>query len=160
MIAALATFLAERSLRERGLLLALLLLVLPITLGALVALPLIAARTAARTDLVAAEARRDWYVALQAEIAALPAQGEGNSMATVGLGQIEATLIAVGLRDGLERLAPTPTGGIEVVLADVAFDQVMPWIEDIGANLGLRVATLSLIRSAPGRVDVRLDLMR
>lgn len=162
MIAALTSFLSGRSPRERGLLLALVLVGLPLAFGALVALPLIEARAAARAELSETEAQRAWYAARQAEIAVLP---EGvvalvARVAPAGLGQVEAALVEAGLRDGLERLAATPTGGAELVLSDVPFAVVMPWIDGIGQALGLRVVTVSLVSAAPGRVDVRLGLER
>ncbi|MCW1931665.1 type II secretion system protein GspM [Pararhodobacter zhoushanensis] len=75
MIAALARVLALRSPRERVLLALLALGALPVAFVALVALPLIDARAAARADLTAAQAVRDWYAARQGEIAALPRPG-------------------------------------------------------------------------------------
>lgn len=160
MIAALAGFLSTRSPRERGLLLALVMLGLPLAFGALVVLPLLDARAVARADLATAGAQRDWYAARQAEIALVPVPGGAAGVAGASLGQIEAALLDAGLRDGLERLAATASGGVELVLADVAFAGVMPWIEGIGSTLGLKITTLALVQVGPGRVDLRLGLDR
>lgn len=170
MIAGLARLLARRSPRERLLLALLLLGALPVAFVALLALPLIDARAAAQADLAAARATQGWYAARQVEIAALPQPGATPSgagrpaaegVAPVGLGGIEARLIAAGLRPSVTLLANAPNGRVALSLQSVAFADLMPWIDGIGAA-GYGLAALRLERTGPGRVeaDVQLEPLR
>ncbi|WP_334192600.1 type II secretion system protein GspM [Pararhodobacter sp.] len=161
MIAALARQLARRSPRERFLLALLLLGAVPLAFLSLLALPLNEARTAARADLDAARATQAWYIARQAEIAALPQPGvappEDGRPAPVGLGGIEARLIAAGLRPSVTLLANAPNGRVALSLDSVDFADLMPWIDGIGAA-GYAVAALRFDRTGPGTVDAELQL--
>ncbi|WP_417625848.1 type II secretion system protein GspM [Pararhodobacter aggregans] len=161
MIATLARQLARRSPRERLLLALLLLGALPLAFVVLLALPLLESRAAAGADLAAARATQAWYSARQAEIAALPdpraAPSDAARVVPVGLGGIEARLIAAGLRPAVTLLANAPNGRVALSLQAVAFADLMPWIDGIDAA-GYGVAALMIERSAPGVVDAELQL--
>ena len=162
MIAALARLLARRSPRERLLLALLVLGALPVAFVALVVVPLLDARGAARDDLDAARAMRDWYAARQVEIAALPRAGaapdETGRPAPVGLGGLELRLIDAGLRDAVTLLANGPNGRVALTLAAVPFGDLMGWLDGIEDSAGYRVNALRVERSAPGAVDAELQL--
>ena len=157
MIAALSRLLAARSPRERALLA--LLAVIALQLAFLVlAPPLRDAGRAARADLVAAQAARDWYLARQDEIAALPAPGASvPPPAPVGLGGLEAGLIDAGLRDAVQSLAPSPGGGVTVGLGAVPFAVVMDWLAGVG-EVGYRIAALRLDQAGDGDVTAEIRL--
>lgn len=161
MIAALARLLARRSRRERALLGLLALVALPAGFAALVALPLIDARAAARAELDAARATQDWYRARQVEIAALPRPGEAapvaDSVAPVGLGGIEARLIEAGLRPSVTLLANASNGRVALSLQAVPFDDLMGWIDGL-PDAGYGLAAMQLTRASPGKVDAELQL--
>lgn len=159
MIAGLARQLARRSPRERLLLALLLLGALPLAFVVLLALPLLESRAAAGAELAAARATQAWYIARQGEVAALPGPGGAPSgrAAPVGLGGIEARLIAAGLRPAVTLLANAPDGRVALSLQSVAFADLMPWIEGIDAA-GYAVAALRLERTGPGRVEADVQL--
>ncbi|PWE27779.1 type II secretion system protein GspM [Pararhodobacter marinus] len=166
MIAALARLLARRSKRERTLLALLALGAVPVAFVGLVALPLIEARAAARAELDAARATRDWYAARQVEIAALPAPDTAapatEPPAPVGLGGIEARLIAADLRDAVSQLANAPDRGVRLSFAEAPFAGVMDWVDALGDGSGYRVAALTFERVSPGLIDaeIRLEPLR
>lgn len=164
MIGSLARALEGRSPRERGLLAALVLGVLPLGFAGLVALPLIEARQAAQADLDAALAERGWYLAQQARIAALPRPSDAPagalpvSAAPVGLGGIEAALVEAGLRGAVTSLANAPEGGVALALAGVDFVPLMRWIETAPGAAGYHLAALRLLRAGPGLLDAEIRL--
>lgn len=161
MIAALARRLSRRSRRERALLGLLLLGGVPVAFVALLALPLIDAREAARQGLEAARATQQWYRARQAEIAALPRPDEGAPAAgaevPVGLGGIEARLIEAGLRPAVTLLANAPNGRVALSLEGVDFAAAMGWVDGLAAA-GYRLAAMQLAALGPGTVDAELQL--
>ncbi|MBN8292964.1 type II secretion system protein M [Rhodobacter sp. NTK016B] len=166
MIAALARILARRSKRERTLLTLLALGAVPVAFVGLIALPLIDARDAARAELDAARATRDWYAARQVEIAVLPAldtaEPEAEPPAPVGLGGIEAGLIAADLRNVVSQLANAPDRGVRLSFAAAPFAGVMDWVDGLAEGSGYSVAALVLERVSPGLVDadIRLEPLR
>lgn len=162
MIAALARVLSTRSPRERLLLALLALAALPVAFVALVALPLLDARASAEAALSEARATRDWYIARQVEIAALPSTDapatEAEPTAPVGLGGLEARLIDAGLREAVTLLANAPNRRVALTFDQVDFAPLMAWLDGLEAGAGYRVAAMLLERSEPGQVVAELQL--
>ncbi|MCB1396384.1 MAG: type II secretion system protein M [Rhodobacter sp.] len=163
MIAALARNLAARSPRERLLIAALAILVVPLALWFLAVVPLMEQRAQARSALAEAQATRAWYLARQDDIAALPVPGTvaapAAAVAPVGLGGIEARLIDAGLRDQVGVLTNVQGGSVTLALDTVGFGDLMAWIDGIEAEAGYRLSALRLVRgTGPGVVDAELRL--
>jgi len=163
MIAVLARSLAARSPRERLLIAALAILVVPLALWFLAVVPLLDQRAQARSALAEAQATRAWYLARQAEIVALPAPGGAAvpevAVAPVGLGGIEARLIDADLRDHVGVLTNVQGGSVTLALDSVGFGELMAWIDGIEADAGYRLSALRLVRGrGPGQVDAELRL--
>jgi general secretion pathway protein M len=162
MIAALSHGLARRSARERLLLAALVLVALPVAAVFLGAQPLMDQRNTARAALAEAEAERGWYVARQAEIAALPVNGEtrvDRPAAPVGLGGIEARLIEAGLRHAVSQLANAQGNSVVLEFESVGFEMLMRWLDGVETNAGYRVSALQILRGdGEGQVEAELRL--
>lgn len=87
---------------------------------------------------------------------------------TTGLDQslvviIDNTLRERGLYDSLQRSQPTATNGIRVEFENVAFDELVLWLGDLGSNYALQVQSGSFSTTAEdtnGRVNATLTLER
>lgn len=162
MIAALSRSLSRRSPRERLLLALLLLVALPVAGLFLGAVPLIDARVSARAALDEARAERAWYVERQAEIAVLPVPGEAvarETPAPVGLGGIEARLIAAGLREAVSQLANAQGNGVTLGFDPVGFEDLMRWLDGVETEAGYRVSALQVLRGdGDGLVEAEIRL--
>ncbi|WP_323035471.1 type II secretion system protein GspM [Pararhodobacter sp.] len=153
MIANLSALLAQRSSREQLMLALLLWLVVPVAFVGLVLLPLSEQRRTARAALAEATATQTWYLARQADIAALPvadAQVPDPKIEAVGLGGIEARLIDAGLRGAVTLLANTQGDNVSLTLANVPFEGLMQWIELLEADAGYTLAALQIERGEDG----------
>lgn len=76
---------------------------------------------------------------------------------------VDQTLRARGLDRALRRSQPTTGNGIRVEFENVAFDDLVLWLDDLGSQYAMQVASGSLSTSsqvAPGRVDATLTLER
>jgi type II secretory pathway component PulM len=76
---------------------------------------------------------------------------------------VDQTLRARGLDRALRRSQPTTSNGIRVEFEDVAFDDLILWLNDLGSQYAMQVASGSLSVSAqraPGRVNATLTLER
>jgi type II secretory pathway component PulM len=76
---------------------------------------------------------------------------------------VDLTLRARGLDRALRRSQPTTSNGIRVEFENVAFDDLVLWLDDLGAQYGMEVASGSLSTSsqaAPGRINATLTLER
>ena len=76
---------------------------------------------------------------------------------------VDQTLRARGLDRSLRRSQPTTSNGIRVEFEDVAFDDLVLWLDDVGGQYALHVASGSLstsTRSGPGRINATLTLER
>lgn len=76
---------------------------------------------------------------------------------------VDNTLRARSLYSALQRSQPTNTNGIRVEFEDIAFDDLMIWLGDLGNAHGLHVQTASFSQSSsnnPGRVNASLTLER
>jgi type II secretory pathway component PulM len=158
----LAQALMSLSPRERGFLALMAAVALPAALWLALAEPLLDSRAQARQDLAQAEDLRAWVLARQADLAALPPPPPPGP-APLGLGALETRLAALSLPPGAAQLADAGGGAVTLRLADVAFADLMPWLERIEAEAGYHLSTLTLTASAkPAHViaDLRLEPAR
>jgi type II secretory pathway component PulM len=76
---------------------------------------------------------------------------------------VDATLRARGLDRSLRRSQPTTSSGIRVEFENVAFDDLVLWLDDLSTQYAMEVASGSLSTSAqagPGRINATLTLER
>ena len=76
---------------------------------------------------------------------------------------VDQTLRARGLDRALRRSQPTTSNGIRVEFENVAFDDLVLWLDDLGSQYGMQVASGSLSTSsqaAPRRINATLTLER
>ena len=76
---------------------------------------------------------------------------------------VDQTLRARGLDRSLRRSQPTTSSGIRVEFEDVAFDDLVLWLGDLGTQYSMQVASGSISTSAralPGRINATLTLER
>lgn len=111
----------------------------------------------------------NWQSSL-AELRSLRGQLQGASPADNRAGQnqslvviVDNTLRARSLYSSLQRSQPTNTNGIRVEFEDIAFDDLMLWLGDLGRGHGLQVQTASFSQTSAnnaGRVNASLTLER
>lgn len=151
----LAYTLAQLSPRERGLLLALCLVGLPVALYFFAVLPVVDARAAAARSAAEAEAMRGWVAE---QVAALPPEGleapadTAGTPNPIGLSGIEQSLMNAGLRDRVTQLANAQGGGVELEFDAVEFDRLVGWLHDTAPGWGYDVAGFRIARDEPGLV--------
>jgi len=76
---------------------------------------------------------------------------------------VDQTLRARGLDRSLRRSQPTTSNGIRVEFENVAFDDLVLWLNDLSSQYAMQVASGSLSTSAqagPGRINATLTLER
>ena len=76
---------------------------------------------------------------------------------------VDNTLRERALYDSLQRSQPTSTNGIRVEFENVAFDDLVLWLGDLGSSYGLQVQSGSFSTASPdnnGRVNATLTLER
>jgi type II secretory pathway component PulM len=76
---------------------------------------------------------------------------------------VDQTLRARGLDRSLQRSQPTTSNGIRVEFENVAFDDLMLWLEDLSTQYAMHVASGSFSTSSqagPGRINATLTLER
>jgi len=156
-------FLAGLQRRERILIALLIVVALPVGLVQGVALPLLARHDAARAAVAEAMALQRWLQERQLQLALLPAADDSparmSNTPPASLSTLEAGLVEAGLRDSLVTLANPSAANIALRFDDVAFTQLMPWLDAVETGLGYRVSLLRLSQGAlPGAVDADVQL--
>ena len=76
---------------------------------------------------------------------------------------VDQTLRVRGLDRSLRRSQPTTSNGIRVEFENVAFDDLVLWLNDLGSQYSMQVASGSLSTSTqagPGRINATLTLER
>jgi type II secretory pathway component PulM len=92
----------------------------------------------------------------------------GNSQPAVSSNQtpvviVDQTLRVRGLDRSLRRSQPTTSNGIRVEFENVAFDDLVLWLNDLSSQYAMQVASGSLSTSTqagPGRINATLTLER
>lgn len=111
-----------------------------------------------------------WRTSL-AELVPLKARiqaGGSSRSAPAGLNQslvviIDTTLREHGLYSALQRSQPTGANGIRVEFENVAFDDLVVWLGDLGNRYGMRVQSGSFSNNASGnagRINSSITLER
>ncbi len=150
MTGALERFVLARTRRERWLLALLLVVGLPLGWYHGVIVPLETRESASRQALLEAQALERWLEARRAELAALPPADTRADQPLPGLSAIDASLQEAGLSAAL---STATGGGIAVLLEEVEFVILMPWLEAFERGTGYDLAQLSLRRGdQPGQV--------
>lgn len=145
--------------RERWLLAALVVGVLPVALVLGLLMPLDTARRQAVDRLDEAHALNRWVQARQADMAAFRALPDVGVPSPVGAGALEASLAEAGLRDSLTTLEASNSGEIVLRFDSVGFTDLMAWIDGQFGGWGYDIATLRIDRTErPARVAARLVL--
>lgn len=96
---------------------------------------------------------------LQSGAAGQPAAGQNQSLVVI----VDNTLRQRSLYAALQRSQPTTTNGIRVEFDNVAFDDLVAWLGELGTRYNLHVQTASFSQSSannPGRVNASLTLER
>ncbi len=65
-----------------------------------------------------------------------------------------------GLGEALKRVQPDGQSGVRVWLEQVEFDALLPWLESLERDSGVKVSSLVIEPQDPGRVKARLSLER
>jgi len=76
---------------------------------------------------------------------------------------VDQTLRARGLDRALKRSQPTTSDGIRVEFDNVAFDDLVLWLGDLGSQYGMQVTSGSMStssQSGPGRINATFTLER
>lgn len=85
--------------------------------------------------------------------------GQNKSLVVI----VDDTLRSRDLYSALQRSQPTNNSGIRVEFENVAFDDLVLWLGDLGAQYGLHVQAASFSQnnnSNPGRINASLTLER
>jgi len=98
---------------------------------------------------------------MQAEPAntARPATGSQQTPVVI----VDQTLRARGLDRLLRRSQPTTSNGIRVEFENVAFDDLVLWLDDLSSQYAMEVASGSMsttTQAGPGRINATLTLER
>jgi type II secretory pathway component PulM len=76
---------------------------------------------------------------------------------------VDQTLRARGLDRSLRRSQPTTSNGIRVEFENVAFDDLVLWLDDLSSQYAMNVSSGSLsntTQAGPGRINATLTLER
>ena len=161
MSGGLAYALARLSGRERGLLLLLVAVVVPVALAFLVVMPLIETRDRAARGLNEAEAMRAWVAE---QVRSLPAETVQDGVAgipasePIGITDIEESLVRIDLRDFVTQLANRDSGGVDLSLEGAPFDRLGDWLLAMAPRWGYRIAAFRIDATDPGLVNATFEL--
>ena len=152
-----ATALAARAPRERALLAALVLVVLPLAVWFLGLVPAIEARDRAAAQLVEATRLQDWVRDRDAEFrAATPGEVAAGA---VGIAGVEARLREDDLREAVRRLEDGREGRVSIAFDAVEFVRLARFVEGAGA-LGYALEDLRMdATDTPGLVTASLTML-
>jgi len=147
--------------RERILLGLLFALVLPLGLVFAVLLPLSEDRRAAQAALTEARALDSWVIARRAELAGLaqPA-AQATPAKAIGASAVEQSLITRKLRTRLSSLETRDSGEIALAFDEVAFTDLMRWLDAGDPDWGYSIAELRLrALERPAMVSAQVTLV-
>lgn len=158
----IAAWLERLSARERGLLWGAAVLALVVGGYLLVLEPLNLRRMQLQQDVIS-EAQLTAWLAEQRranpELAAPALATPDPSSVEVprSLAALETSLKDAGLGDALQRLAPQPSGRVEISFEDLSYQALIDWMQNAG--LDHRLAELSVIaQDTPDRVNARVTI--
>ena len=155
-------FLSRLSGRERGLLLVLGVVFVPLAVYFLAITPLFQARDAARAGAFEARTMLHW---VSGQVAELPAGGLAAPVSAapapepIGISGIEQSLVRAALRDRVSTLANRSGGGVELAFDEVPFDELTSWLQATAPDWGYRIAEFRIERTdRPGVVAAVFEL--
>lgn len=159
MISRLAALLLPLSRRERLLLAALGLAVLPLAIGFLLLLPLHERRQAAAAAQAEAIALQAWAAERLAEKQALDRSAPPAPGAPAGLSGIEQKLVAAGLRRQLSGLGSGAGDTLELRFASIGFDELGAFLMGAHPAWGYRLRSFRFeALETPGQVAAWITL--
>ncbi|QAX32071.1 type II secretion system protein GspM [Leisingera sp. NJS204] len=159
MISRLAGLLLPLNRRERLLLAALLLAVLPLGAGFALLLPLHERRLAAEQAQAEAAALQAWAAGRLAEKQTLARSAPPAPGAPAGLSGIEQRLIAAGLRRRLSGLGSGPGETVELRFDSIGFEELGAFLMGAHPAWGYRLRSFRFeAQEAPGRVAAWITL--
>jgi len=151
---------AQLSDRERGLLLILSGIILPVAVVFLALMPLMEARD--RTARAAQEASST-LIWVADQVRRLPVGGAGDGPtitgpAPIGISGIEDSLVQGSLRDFVSQLANRTDGGIDLALEAAPFDDLTLWLQSVLPVWGYRIAAFRIEAVTNGLVNASFEL--
>jgi general secretion pathway protein M len=148
--------------RERLILAAGALIVVPLLLWALLWRPLVGGVERLEQDVESQREGLRWMQNAAAEINQLRGSG---SQAAAGLGGrsllavVDQSARSAGLGNGLKRVEPESADAVRVRLEGVSFDAMVTWLDELARQFGVFASLVSVEReTTPGQVSVRLTL--
>lgn len=147
--------------RERLILAAGALIVVPLLLWALLWRPLVGGVERLERDVEAQREQLRWMQNAAAEINQL--RGSGAQAAGLGgrslLAVVDQSARGAGLGSGLKRIEPESADAVRVRLEGVSFDAVVTWLDELSRQFGVYASLVSIEReTTPGQISVRLTL--
>ena len=140
--------------REKGLIAVLSLLVMPLGMWFLVAVPLKDARARAAAALAVAQADYIWVAEQDRLFSAASTRSKESEVTPVRIVGLEAELVARELRDRVITLEEDDGGEIRLQVRAAPFDDLGRFLEHVEQKLGY---SLSEMRIAPGEDSGRVD---
>jgi len=152
--------LAQRSERERGLLLVLGVVVVPLAVVFLAVLPMMQARDAARLEAFEAGAMLGW---VSEQVRALPAEGTADAVdragaEPIGISGIEESLVRDGLRGQVSQLSNRADDGVDLALDGAPFAVLGDWLQAMVPVWGYSIAAFRIEAASPGLVNATFEL--
>lgn len=148
--------------RERLILIAGTLVLVPFLLWVLLWRPLMGSVNRLDQDVAAQRENLLWMQTAAAELQRLRGSG---AQAAAGLGGrsllavVDQSARSAGLGNGLKRIEPDSADAVRVRLEGVSFDAVVQWLDQLSRQFGVTAILVSIERDAgPGQVNVRLTL--
>ena len=157
----LAYGLAQLSGRERMLVAALFLIVVPVAAVFLGIMPLMEARDKAQNKTRENQILLDW---VSDQVRQMPvgagteekAQDLGSN--AIGLSGVEQSLVDAGLRDQVSQLSDKGDGGIDLVLENAPFELVGQWVDNVAPIWGYEIAAFQFDLVEPGLIRASFEL--
>ncbi len=149
--------------RERLILMAAALLLVPLLIYLLIWEPVSKEVGSLRTSVNAGQQQVAWLQQASSEARALQASGNAVTPASnVSLiTAVETSAAERNLRSYLKRIEPQGSNKISIDIDDAAFDDIIHWISELQTRYGATVAQFNASRSdQPGRVQARLVITR
>lgn len=149
--------------RERFILIAGTLVLVPLLLWAILWRPLVGAVDALEEEVAVQRENLRWMQNAAGELQRLRGAG---AQASAGLGGrsllavVDQSARTAGLGAGLQRIEPDGTDAVRVRLEGIPFDTLVTWLDQLSQQAGVLASSVSIERgtAGPGQVNVRLTL--
>jgi type II secretory pathway component PulM len=145
MIERIVSLMLSRNARERGLIGALVVLVLPIAALFLMVLPNLQAFDDARDDIETARVENAWVTQQAGENGVVKTSGPDRKVVDpLGLAGLEEILRNAGLHQSVGRMANRDAGAVEIVFEQVEFEQLAQWVSSNQSTWGYIIQTFRI----------------